>query len=368
MNNPRIIADQNMPLVEDYFGHLGEVKLMAGREIDAQAIQGAEILLVRSVTQVNQSLLEGSSVRFVGSATAGTDHVDLDYLKKNNIQFAYAPGCNAEAVVQYALSVFSRLKPQWLESKVGIVGCGNVGGKLYQKLVALGVDCRVYDPFLSQSQIPDLVSLKEVLDCDIISLHTPLTTEGEFPTHYLFNQQVLDSLKPNTLLVNAGRGAVIDNNALIERLKQSDGLQVALDVWESEPHINTELLDLVSLATPHIAGYSDEGKIRGTSMLYEALCALYLNDESIQQPNTSINDTTVSLNGTGKALNQLLLECYNIDADDQRMRETLKQGDIGQGFDQLRKTYPQRREYSHFNLSTDTALSRQLKILGYSTD
>jgi len=329
MNSPRIIADQNMPHVEAYFGHLGKVKLMAGREIDRQAIQGAEILLVRSVTQVNQSLLEGSSVRFVGSATAGTDHIDLEYLNNNNIQFAYAPGCNAEAVVQYTLSVFSRLKPQWLESKVGIVGCGNVGGRLYQKLVALGVDCRVYDPFLSQSQIPDLVSLKEVLDCDIISLHTPLTTEGEFPTHYLFNQQVLNSLKPNTLLINAGRGAVIDNNALINRIKQSDGLQVALDVWESEPQINAELLDLVSLATPHIAGYSDEGKIRGTSMLYEALCSLYLNDASIQQPSTSINDTTVSLNGTGKTLNQLLLECYNIEADDQRMRETLKQGDIG---------------------------------------
>ena len=368
MNNPRIIADQNMPHVEAYFGHLGKVRLMAGREIDRQAIQGAEILLVRSVTQVNQSLLEGSSVRFVGSATAGTDHIDLEYLNNNNIQFAYAPGCNAEAVVQYALSVFSRLKPQWLESKVGIVGCGNVGGKLYQKLVALGVDCLVYDPFLCQSQILDLVSLKEVLDCDIISLHTPLTTEGEFPTHYLFNQQVLNSLKPNTLLINAGRGAVIDNNALINRIKQSDGLQVALDVWESEPQINAELLDLVSLATPHIAGYSDEGKIRGTTMLYEALCALYLNDASIQQPNTWINDTTVSLNGTGKTLNQLLLECYNIDADDQRMRETLKQGDIGQGFDQMRKTYPQRREYSHFNVSADTALSRQLKILGYSTN
>jgi erythronate-4-phosphate dehydrogenase len=368
MNSPRIIADQNMSQVEAYFGHLGEVKLMAGREIDSQAIQGAEILLVRSVTQVNQSLLEGSSVRFVGSATAGTDHIDLEYLNRNNIQFAFAPGCNAEAVVQYALSVFSRLKPQWLESKVGIVGCGNVGGRLYQKLVALGVDCRVYDPFLSPSQIPDLVSFEQILDCDIISLHTPLTTEGQFPTHHMFDNQVLQKIKPKTLLINAGRGAVIDNNALINRIKQSDGLQVALDVWESEPQINTELLDLVSLATPHIAGYSDEGKVRGTSMLYEALCALYLNDASIQQPSSSINDTTVSLNGTGKALNQLLLECYNIDADDRRMRETLKQGDIGQGFDQLRKTYPQRREYSHFTVPADTSLSRQLKILGYTTD
>jgi erythronate-4-phosphate dehydrogenase len=368
MNSPRIIADQNMSQVEAYFGHLGEVKLMAGREINSQAIQGAEILLVRSVTQVNQSLLEGSSVRFVGSATAGTDHIDLEYLNRNNIQFAFAPGCNAEAVVQYALSVFSRLKPQWLESKVGIVGCGNVGGRLYQKLVALGVDCRVYDPFLSPSQIPDLVSFEQILDCDIISLHTPLTTEGQFPTHHMFDNQVLQKIKPKTLLINAGRGAVIDNNALINRIKQSDGLQVALDVWESEPQINTELLDLVSLATPHIAGYSDEAKVRGTSMLYEALCALYLNDASIQQPSSSINDTTVSLNGTGKALNQLLLECYNIDADDRRMRETLKQGDIGQGFDQLRKTYPQRREYSHFTVPADTSLSRQLKILGYTTD
>ena len=368
MDNPRIIADQNMPHVESYFGHLGEVKLMAGREIDRQAIQGAEILLVRSVTQVNQSLLEGSSVRFVGSATAGTDHIDLNYLKKNNIQFAYAPGCNAEAVVQYVLSVFSRLKPQWLNSKVGIIGCGNVGSRLYQKLVALGVDCRVYDPFLSPSQIPDLVSFNEVLDCDIISLHTPLTTDGEFPTYHLFNQQVLNALKPNTLLINAGRGAVIDNLALIERLKQSDGLQVALDVWESEPQINTELLDLVSLATPHIAGYSDEGKMRGTSMLYEALCTLYLGGNLMQQANISIHDKQVSLDPSEKTLNQLLLDCYMIDADDQRMRQKLKQGDIGQGFDELRKTYPQRREYSHFKVSADTQLSRQLKILGYTTD
>jgi erythronate-4-phosphate dehydrogenase len=323
---------------------------------------------VRSVTQVNQSLLEGSSVRFVGSATAGTDHIDLHYLKKNNIQFAYAPGCNAEAVVQYALSVFSRLKPQWLNSKIGIIGCGNVGGRLYQKLIALGVDCRVYDPFLSPSQIPDLVSFNEVLDCDIISLHTPLTTDGEFPTYHLFNKQVLNALKPNALLINAGRGAVIDNLALIERLKQSDGLQVALDVWESEPQINTELLDLVSLATPHIAGYSDEGKMRGTRMLYEALYTLYLKAEFKQPVNISIHDKKVFLESSEKTLNQLLLDCYMIDNDVQRMRQKLKQGDIGKGFDELRKTYPQRREYSHFKVSADTQLSRQLKILGYTTD
>jgi len=368
MNRPRIIADQNMPLVEAYFGHLGEVELMAGRDIDRHSIEGVEILLVRSVTQVNQSLLEGSSVRFVGSATAGTDHIDLDYLAENGIQFAHAPGCNAEAVAQYALSVFSRLKPRWLESKVGIVGCGNVGGRLYQKLVSLGVDCQVYDPFLSQSQIPDLVSFDQILDCEIITLHTPLTTEGQFPTHHMFDDRVLQKINANALLINAGRGAVVDNIALINRLKQSDGLKVALDVWEPEPEINAELLDLVSIATPHIAGYSTEGKIRGTSMLFKALYQTYLTGESQQQPSDLIMDKKVSLDTQGKDLNQLLLECYMIDEDDQRMRKTLKQGDIGQAFDQLRKNYPQRREYSHFAVSADTALSRQLKILGYSTD
>lgn len=366
MTSLRIIADQNMPLVEHYFGHLGEVKLMSGREINRHSVEGADILLVRSVTMVNQSLLEGSSVRFVGSATAGTDHIDRDYLDKNGIQFAYAPGCNAEAVVQYALSVFSRLKPDWQRSRVGIVGCGNVGGLLYRKLVKLGVECLVYDPFLTAEKIPDLVAFDQLLDCDIISLHTPLTTEGPFPTHHMFNQQVLECLKPNSLLINTGRGAVIDNLALINRIRQSDGFQAALDVWESEPKINTDLLGLASIATPHIAGYSTEGKIRGTSMLYDALCQSYLDAESKQSISMSLNDKTTSIETTGKALNQLLLECYNIDADDQRMRQALTQGDIGQSFDQLRKNYPQRREYSYYRLGTDSPIAHQLKILGFA--
>ena len=365
MNSPLIIADQNMPFVEDYFGQLGEVKLMAGRDIDRQAIESAEILLVRSVTEVNSDLLQGSAVRFVGSATAGTDHIDLEYLEKNNIHFAHAPGCNAEAVVQYVLSVFSYLKPEWQQSRVGIVGCGNVGGRLYQKLQSLGVECRVYDPFLTTTQIPDLVTFDKILRCDIISLHTPLTSAGDFPTYHMFNQQMLDQLKPNSLLINAGRGAVIDNLALIDRLKQSDNLQVALDVWESEPQINQDLLDLVSIATPHIAGYTNEGKVRGTTMLAEAL-AKYLSDYSIQSTNTENDCSKVTLDASGKDLNQLLLACYNVSGDDQRMRKTLESGNIAEGFDQLRKTYPQRREYSHFKVSADSPIYPQLKLLGFS--
>ena len=161
--------------------------------------------------------------------------------------------------MQYVL-VFSCLKPEWQQSRVGIVGCGNVGGRLYQKLCSLGIECQVYDPFFTTDQIPDLVTFEEVLQCDIISLHTPLTAAGDFPTYHMFNQQVLDQLKPNSLLINASRGAVIDNSALVQTLKQQNKPLVALDVWESEPQINTELLDLVSVATPHIAGYTNRVK------------------------------------------------------------------------------------------------------------
>lgn len=365
MKKLRIIADQNMPLIKDYFCRLGEVELMAGRAIDRQSIEGADILLVRSVTRVDKNLLEGSSITFVGSATAGTDHIDLDYLKNNDIQFSHAPGCNAEAVVQYALSVFCCLKPEWQKSRVGIVGCGNVGGRLYQKLRDLGVQCRVYDPFLNQTQIADLCLFEDILDCDIISLHTPLTQGGEFPTHHMFNPQVLQQVKASTLLINAGRGAVIDNRALLARLKQADGLQVALDVWELEPEIDTALLKLVSIATPHIAGYSTEGKIRGTSMLYDAFHSYYLAGKISQSNNVQENRKS-PLNTAGKGLNQLLLACYNVKADDQRMRKALKEYPVSQGFDQLRKTYPQRREYSYFKVSKGIPLSPKLKTLGFS--
>ena len=227
------------------------------------------MLLVRSVTRVDRTLLEGSAVAFVGSATIGTDHVDQAYLAEQGIRFAHAPGCNANAVVQYDLSVLSNLQPDWQSCTVGIVGCGNVGGRVYRTLKSLGVNCRVYDPFLSAEQIPDLVDFQSVLAADIICVHTPLTTEGPFPTEHLFNAEVLAGLGENTLLINAGRGAVIDNGALLEHLKSGSKLRVALDVWEPEPNINPGLLEQVLLATPHIAGYSREGKIRGTEMLAE---------------------------------------------------------------------------------------------------
>ena len=163
------------------FAAYGELHLLVGRDISAADVKDADILLVRSVTSVGRDLLAGSSVKFVGSATIGTDHIDLNYLDAAGIGFSHAPGCNADAVVQYDLSVMCRLMPDWQSKKVGILGCGNVGGQLYKRLQALTVSCAVYDPFLSQQQIPDLGALDNVLKCDVICVHTPITTDGRSP-------------------------------------------------------------------------------------------------------------------------------------------------------------------------------------------
>jgi len=366
MNKLKIVADQNMPLVEELFSHLGEVRLLSGREIHRANIKDAEILLVRSVTQVNRSLLEGSAVRFVGSATAGTDHIDLEYLANHGIQFAYAAGCNAEAVVQYVFSVMCSLTADWQQKNVGIVGCGNVGGRLYRRLRDLNVRCRVYDPFLDRARVPDLCSFAEVLDCDIISVHTPLTSDGPYPTFHLFDKKVLQQIKPSTLLINAGRGAVVDNRALLAILKAGVDLQVALDVWESEPQIDLELMALVSVATPHIAGYSNDGKIRGTSMLFNSLSDHYPLDKRLGGNVRA--EVGGELNLLNKDLNQALLSCYNVYEDDQRLRAALKspEVEVSSAFDNLRKNYPQRREFSHYRVATSLPISKQLATLGFS--
>ncbi|MGB0450220.1 MAG: 4-phosphoerythronate dehydrogenase [Porticoccaceae bacterium] len=321
------------------------------------------MLLVRSVTRVDRSLLQGSKVAFVGSATIGTDHVDQAYLKEQGIRFAHAPGCNANAVVQYDLSVLSNLQPNWQNCTVGIVGCGNVGGRLYRTLKSLGVKCRVYDPFLSVEQIPDLVDFNAVLATDIICVHTPLTTDGPFPTKHLFNGEVLASLPENTLLINAGRGPVIDNGALLNLLESGSKLSVALDVWEPEPNINVQLLNQVLLGTPHIAGYSREGKIRGTEMLAEDFF-LWRDGAAVER---GIADEGTAETVQGENLSQIILAAYDVADDDRRMREAIASSAsaVAELFDQLRKEYPQRHEFTYFSAEVPDSTKAKARLLGF---
>ncbi len=358
-----------MLMVEEFFGHVGTIKYLPGRQICAADIADADVLLVRSVTPVDRALLQGSSVSYVGSATIGTDHVDQAYLREQGIRFAHAPGCNAKAVVQYDLSVLSTLRPNWQDCTVGIVGCGNVGGRVYQTLKSLGVICRVYDPFLSVEQIPDLVDFQSVLSADIICVHTPLTTDGAFPTQHLFNAEVLASLSEDTLLINAGRGAVIDNRALLELLESGSPITVALDVWEPEPNIDVQLLKLVHLATPHIAGYSREGKIRGTEMLMEDF-AKWRDNSAPDEKRTA---ETPRETAQGESLSQVILATYNVADDDRRLREAMANlcaaghsGLVAEAFDRLRKDYPQRREFSHYCAEVPESLRVKAQLLGFA--
>ncbi len=358
-----------MLMVEEFFGHLGTIQYLPGRQICAADVADADVLLVRSVTRVDRALLLGSSVSYVGSATIGTDHIDQAYLREQGIRFAHAPGCNANAVVQYDLSVLSSLKPDWQNCTVGIVGCGNVGGKLYKTLKSLGVSCRVYDPFLSIEEIPELVDFQSVLSADIICVHTPLTTDGPFPTKHLFNAEVLNGLSENTLLINAGRGAVIDNRALLELLESGSQLTVALDVWEPEPNINLQLLQLVQLGTPHIAGYSREGKIRGTEMLMEDFAVW--RDESATEESMAAEESRETVQG--ESLSEIVLATYNVADDDRRLREAMTDLSasgqsrlVAEQFDRLRKDYPQRCEFSHYCAEVPKPLATMARLLGFA--
>ena len=359
-----IVADQNMPLVEALFAPFGNVSLVPGRDITAADVREADVLLVRSVTDVDRHLLDGSAVRFVGSATIGTDHIDTEYLAEAGIEFAYAPGCNAEAVVQYDLAVMSHLMPDWRQKTVGIVGCGNVGGRLYRRLIDLGVSCAVYDPFLNIDDIVDLSDLAAVTACDIICLHTPLTVDGDYPTYHLFDENILQSLNADVLLINAGRGAVIDNHALLEAFKQGFAGQVALDVWESEPQVDRDLVGLVALATPHIAGYSLEGKINGTAMIHRAFHHWIGLGEPDNQQHSEGALSPIDVDN----LNQAILHSYDIALDDKRMRVAINDSNtpVSKSFDQLRKDYPVRQEFTHYAVTRDSAYAADCEKLGFT--
>lgn len=386
----RIVADENIPFVREFFQSLGTIETYPGRTLTATQVSAADVLLVRSVTPVNRALLANSAVKFVGTCTIGTDHLDIDYLDQQGITYASAPGCNANSVVEYVFSVLSHLKPDWASAKFGVIGCGNVGGSLYRRLKRLGLSVDVYDPFLDSSTLLDLQSLEQVLQADVICMHTPHTKSGPHPSNHLLDETRLQRLPKDCLLINAGRGPAIDNLALKRILRTRPDLTVALDVWEPEPELDTELMDLVQLSTPHIAGYSFDGKVEGTSMIYRALCgALGLelqHNSEILLRHDSTNRTVLNLahvEGTKEqVVNQAIAMAYDVRADDGRTRDALGTQAcrestelLAKHFDQLRKTYPKRREFHCFSIESfprsftsaqKKSLSKTLATLGFT--
>ncbi|WP_339527096.1 4-phosphoerythronate dehydrogenase PdxB [Pseudomonas sp. EA_35y_Pfl2_R111] len=352
----RIVADENIPLLDEFFAGFGEIRRLPGRSIDAAAAADADLLLVRSVTQVNRALLDGSAVKFVGTCTIGTDHLDLDYFQQAGIAWASAPGCNARGVVDYVLGSLLVLAEQQgvdLASRTyGVIGSGQVGSRLLKVLRGLGWRVLVCDPPRQAAEGGDYVSLQQVLDqCDVISLHTPLERLGEHATYHLLDAARLAALKPGSWLLNASRGAVVDNQALRELLSQGSDLQVVLDVWEGEPQADVELAALCRIATPHIAGYSLDGKLRGTAQIYQALCRHLSVAPSVElahlMPAPWLHELVIDASADPAwALASICRAVYDPRRDDADFRRSL-QGDAATrraAFDRLRKHYPMRRE------------------------
>ncbi len=280
----RILADENIPVVDAFFADQGSIRRLPGRAIDRAALAEVDVLLVRSVTEVSRAALAGSPVRFVGTCTIGTDHLDLDYFAEAGIAWSSAPGCNARGVVDYVLGCLLAMAEvrgaDLAERTYGVVGAGQVGGRLVEVLRGLGWKVLVCDP-PRQAREPDgeFVSLERLLaEADVISLHTPLNRDGEHPTRHLLDEPRLAALRPGTWLVNASRGAVVDNQALRRLLEGGADLEVALDVWEGEPQADPELAARCLIATPHIAGYSLEGKLHALPFL--CVVAIAPGDES----------------------------------------------------------------------------------------
>lgn len=373
----KIIADENIPFVKQAFAQMGEVTTLPGRNMKTDDLLDCDCLLVRSITPVNQNLLHNTPVKFVASATIGTDHVDLEYLKRQNIGFANAPGCNAESAAEYMINVLFELAPKKgfdpFELTAGVIGYGNVGSRVKNKLDALGIRSLVNDPPLQDAGADsvDFVSLQTIIhSCDFITCHVPLTLDGEYPTYHLFDGNLLKQLGRNTILFNAARGAVVDNQALSELLNQRNDLTVFLDTWEGEPAINQTLLKQVDFGTPHIAGYSYEGRLRGTQMILQAACDFFKQPKKWTMLNHLPEKQTIQL--TDKTVSslcfQLFKKLYPVKEDYQRLLKLadLSSEQLGKEFDRLRKLYPIRYEYNHYRLEglsdnkKAAAIARQL--------
>lgn len=384
----RIIADENIPFVKECFSSLGDVETFPGRQITPPTVADADCLLVRSITAVNETLLAKSKVKFIATATIGYEHVAVDYLNKRNVGFASAPGSNSNSVADYfiaaLLSVAKKLKIILAGKSIGIVGVGNVGSKVAKKSAALGMKVVLNDPPLArQTGNPKYRPLNELFDCDFITLHTPLTREGRDKTYHLADEIFFKSLKTGCVFINTCRGGVHDTDALKNAIKSNKLSAVILDVWENEPNIDCELLRLVDISTPHIAGYSLDGKIAGLIMIYEAACKFFKAEpmHTIADflpppavPQITIDkldaDPAIAEASEQSMLHKIVQHVYTINRDDFNTREIaiVEPEKRAKFFDDLRKNYPVRREFQNTTIllkQSSTKLDNVLKGIGF---
>jgi len=382
MKHPlNIVAGENIPYIKEAFEKLGNITFLPGRNITFADLQNTNVLLIRSITPVNEALLQDSPVEFVGSASAGTDHIDTGYLQSRNISFAWAAGANANSVAEYvmaALLLLSQKNSFPLEGKtIGIVGVGNIGTLVKEKAEALGMHPVLNDPPLEKTGQIDHHSLEETLGCDVVTLHTPLTTDGPYPTFHLLNEHTFKWLRPSTIFINAARGEVVNTHNLLDAITHQRIGPTILDVWEHEPDINWNLFQAATLGTPHIAGHSLDGKANGTFMIYLALCKhldiapTWNPVQSLPPPIVPSIEIAFQPQSNEEQIREMVTKMYDLKADYHRMQQLLTAPSQERPtlFDGLRKHYPVRREFHRttVKLPKHTKRLRQMTTgLGFS--
>ena len=375
MTSMKIIIDDKIPFIKDVFEPYAEVVYLPGDKFTRADVSNTDALIIRTRTICNEALLKGSSVKFIASATIGYDHIDVEWCEANGIAWTNAAGCNSGSVYQYMASVFATLSVQFginfHEKTLGVIGVGNVGRKVVDLGRILGMNLLMNDPPRAEKEgLAQFVPLDEILNMsDIISIHVPLKNGGSHPTYHLFDKTTFEQLRRSTILINSSRGEVVDGIALKNALKNKEIGAAVIDVWENEPDIDVELLSMLNIATPHIAGYSADGKANGTTMSVKAVSRFFglpLTEWRTTDIYSPIQPLRFELDCRGKSVQQCLKEAiwytYPVNDDDGRLRASPAT------FEKQRSEYPIRREFAAFTIdlkNSTSEIEKRLKSLGF---
>ena len=365
----KIIADDKIPFLKGVLEPYADVTYLPGKQITRDVIMNVDALLIRTRTKCTDTLLKGTRVKFIGTATIGFDHIDTQYCEKNKIKWTNAPGCNSFSVQQYIaaalLKIASEFRFSLKDKTIGIIGVGNVGTKIEKFAKILGMKVLLNDPPRARKEGEKAFNrLDKILyESDIVTVHVPLNVVGEDRTYNLFNETSFKKMQKDAWFFNSSRGEVTDTAALKESLRSGKLGGAVIDVWENEPDIDQELMAKAFIATPHIAGYSTDGKANGTAMVVNSLCKYFeislknWYPENVPQPASP----EIAIDGKGKSEEDILREAvfktYNITVDDLKLRFSPSD------FEKLRGEYPIRREFTSYKIDLNGGSKKVQKML-----